>query len=290
MDRRADYDFIRVLPPGGYPQKVEVSSEDYFPYKPYPISKSVRYRDLATAANAVQAALSSGSYAGGIWLEGSPTVEESGYWLSLLVDTDLPIACIAAQRPHGQLANDGDRNIVDAVAYVLSGKGNNLGAVGVQEERIFAAREFKKADDRPGNYKATGGHGGILGSVGPPVTIWYAPAYKHTSRSDVNLSKLTEEVEFLNAVGDSTPIRVRVKNTDGTLRPESIPRVHIVKFGAYMEEDDPGNPDNEVDILARIQKGLEEESRASSGAPPFHGIVLEGTNPYVQGTPSNTQP
>jgi uncharacterized protein YjbI with pentapeptide repeats len=49
------------------------------------------------------------------------------------------------------------------VDYILSGQGMGLGAVGVQDERIYAAREFKKADDRPGNYKATGGHGGILG-------------------------------------------------------------------------------------------------------------------------------
>ncbi|MEE9261591.1 MAG: asparaginase domain-containing protein [Dehalococcoidia bacterium] len=286
LERQADYDFIRALPPGGYPLKGEALGVDYFAYKPHAIARRPLYRNLATVANAVQAALASGSYLGGVWLEGSPTVEETAYWLSLLIDTDLPIACIAAQRPHGQLANDGDRNIVDAVGYVLSGKGRNLGAVGVQDERIYAAREFKKADDRPGNYKATGGHGGILGSVGPPVTIWYVPFYKHTSRSDVNLSRLPEEVEFLDAVGDSTPAQVRVKNTDGTLRPESIPRVHIVKYGSYMEEDDPGNPDNEVDIIARIQKGLEEESRASSGASPFHGFVFEGTSPYAIGAAS----
>ena len=41
-------------------------------------------------------------------------MEETVYWLSLVAGTDLPIAGIAAQRPHGQLANDGDRNIVDA--------------------------------------------------------------------------------------------------------------------------------------------------------------------------------
>ena len=84
-----------------------------------------------------------GDYAGGIWLEGSPTVEETLYWLNLLIDTDLAIAGCAAQRPHGQLANDGDRNIVDAVDFILSGLGASIGAVGVQDERIYAAREFK---------------------------------------------------------------------------------------------------------------------------------------------------
>ncbi|MCZ6892241.1 MAG: asparaginase domain-containing protein [Chloroflexi bacterium] len=286
LDRQADFDFVRALPPAGYPQRGEVSGEDYFPYKPFPVYMRPRYRDLATVANTVQSTLASGKYAGGIWLEGSPTVEETSYWLSLIVDTDLPIAGIASQRTHGQLANDGDRNIVDAVSYVLSGRGSGLGAVGVMDERIYAAREFKKADDRPGNYKATGGHGGILGNVGPPVTIWYKPAYKHTSESDVNLSRLPEWVEFPDVAGDATPARVQVKNVDGTLRWESIPRVHIVKYGAYMDEDSSHNPDHEVDILARIQRGLEQERSTNAGASPFHGFVFEGTSPYGTGSGS----
>ncbi|MDE2900563.1 MAG: asparaginase domain-containing protein, partial [Chloroflexota bacterium] len=130
---------------------------------------------------------------------GSPTVEETLYWLNLLVDTDLPIAGAASQRPHGQLANDGDRNLVDAIDYILSGQGNGVGAVGVLDEQLFASREFKKADDRPGNYKATGGHGGILGSVGPPVTVWYRPNYRHTSSSSVRLTALPTRLELIDA-------------------------------------------------------------------------------------------
>ena len=207
-------------------------------------------------------------------------MEETIYWLSLLIDTSLAMAGIAAQRPHGQLANDGDRNIVDAVDYVLSGLGNDIGAVGVQDERIYAAREFKKADDRPGNYKATGGHGGILGTVGPPVTIWYKPAYRHTASSEVNLSRLPDTLEFPDFAGDVSAARVAVKDGDGRLRGESIPRVHIVKYGAYMDEDETGNPDNEVDIMARIQKGLAEQGIVDPQAPKLHGFVLEGSSPY----------
>ena len=286
LDRRADFDFIRALPPGGYTKNGEVPGLDYFPYKPFAIGKFPRRRDLARVTNVVHSTLAAGDYAGGIWLEGSPTVEETIYWLSLLIDTHLTIAGIASQRTHGQLANDGDRNIVDAVDLVLSGQGNGLGAVGVQDERIYAAREFKKDDDRPGNYKATGGHGGILGTVGPPVTIWYKPNYRHTSTSEVNLSRLPASLEFPDFTGDSTPVRVQVKDDAGALRAESIPRVHIVKFGAYMDEDDTGNPDQEVDVIARINKGLVDEKANDPAAPKLHGFVLEGMSPYGLGARS----
>ena len=286
LDRMANYEFIRALPPAGYTTKGEMSGRDYFAYKPYGLATRPRYSDLARVTNTVQRALATGNYVGGIWLEGSPTVEETTYWLSLLIDTDLPIAGIASQRTHGQLANDGDRNIVDAVGYILSGRGVGLGAVGVQDERIYAAREFKKADDRPGNYKATGGHGGILGTVGPPVTVWYHPAYNRASTSDVNLHRLPEELVFPNALGDSSLTTVRVKDSEGGLVSSAIPRVHIVKYGAYMSEDDPHDPDNEVDIMARIQKAQNDQARPDGEAPRLHGFVLEGTSPYGMGSAS----
>ena len=280
LDRKADFDFIRVLPPGGYTKQGEKSGVDYFPYRPLAVRRSPSYRNLARVTNSVQSALSTGNYAGGVWLEGSPTVEETIYWLSLLIDTDLPLAGIASQRTHGQLANDGDRNIVDAVDLLLSGLGSGIGAVGVQDERIYAAREFKKADDRPGNYKATGGHGGILGTIGPPVTIWYKPAYRHTATSDVNLSRLPVWLEFPEYADGNATVRVPVKNDSGTLLEEAVPRVHIVKYGAYMDEDETANPDNEVDIIARIEKGLKDQGSDSPQSPRLHGFVLEGSSPY----------
>lgn len=284
LENRADYEFIRVLPPGGYTLQGEVPGIDFFSSGAPPFNKFPSANGLAKVANMVNAALASGEYVGGLWLEGSPTVEETLYWLSLLVGTDLPIAGAASQRPHGQLANDGDRNLVDAVDYILSGQGNGVGAVGVLDEQIFAAREFKKADDRPGNYKATGGHGGILGTVGAPVTLWYKPTYKHTASSDVRLDVLPTNLEFIDATGDSAPTSLTIKDANGALLEDVMPRVHITKYGAYMAENAEGNPDSEVDIFSRIEKGLAERNSPDEGSVKLHGFVLEGASPYAFGT------
>jgi L-asparaginase len=284
---KADFTFIRALPPAGYTKKGERAGVDYFPYKPYALTKNVRVGDLARVTNAVQTALKSGLYDGGIWLEGSPSVEETLYWLSLTVDTDLPIAGNAAQRTHGQLSADGDRNIVDSVDYITCGAGRGLGAVGIQDQQIFAAREFRKADDRPGNYKAVGGHGGILGTVkAGRATIWYRPNYKHTSISDVNLTRLPEKLELEDSAHGGGRNQVMIKNADGTLRAEAIPHVHIVKYAAYSQEDESADPLQEVDIIARIEKALSEEKSEDERLPKLHGLVLEGNTPYARGTTS----
>ncbi|MGI0092259.1 MAG: asparaginase domain-containing protein [Nitrososphaerales archaeon] len=286
LDRKADYEFIRALPPAGYASKREVSGIDYFPYEPYPIGKNVRCKDLARVTNTVQKALSSGRYSGGIWLEGSPHLEETLYWLNLLIDTELPIVGNAAQRPHGQLSSDGDRNIVDAVVYISSEKCRGLGAVAVLDQVVYAARELKKGDDRPGGYKTTGGHGGILGTVkSGEVTIWYRPNYKHTSVSEVNTTNLPNELVFRDNAHDSgisSPIKI--KSEDGSLAGECIPRVQIVKYAHYSQEDETENPDNEVVIMAWIKRARSDQENPDSRKPKLHGLVLEGTSPYARGS------
>jgi L-asparaginase len=47
LDRKANYTFVRVLPPGGYTKKGEKAGVHFFPYSPRPIKKNVRAGDLA---------------------------------------------------------------------------------------------------------------------------------------------------------------------------------------------------------------------------------------------------
>src|SRR5439155_4642535 len=132
----------------------------------------------------------------------SRCIEEAVYWLNLLVDTTLPICGNASQRPHEQLSNDGDKNIVDSVDYIVSrvwadesGR-NRAGVVLVQDQQVFAARDVQKADARPGGYVATGGHGRILGAAGweGPAVLNYLPATRHTYLSAVNPTPLPAPV------------------------------------------------------------------------------------------------
>jgi hypothetical protein len=191
LSSKADYDFYRAVPSGGYTRGLPASKRtdvgegniapetlgrDFFPYRPaYLRGGDPPMASLARLTNVVQQALASGQYAGAIWLEGSPFVEETSYWLNLLIDTPVPFVGNASQRAHGAVSNDGDRNIIDAVGYILSriwadndGR-DSVGVVVIQDEQLFTAREVQKADARPGGYVATGGHGGIIGTMGNQV-------------------------------------------------------------------------------------------------------------------------
>jgi hypothetical protein len=240
---------------------------------------------LARLTNVVQQALASGQYAGAIWLEGSPFVEETSYWLNLLIDTTVPIVGNASQRAHGAVSNDGDRNIIDAVDYILSGiwadnSGHDtVGVVVIQDEQIFTAREIQKADARPGGYIATGGHGGIVGTMGQPgpAALTFRSVKRHTFTSAVNLRCLPTVVEGVQGSnGRMSRVPVSIKDAQGALLATAIPKVTIVKHARYLPEDTSGDPAAEVDILARLEKNLREA--------PLAGFVAEGSAPFASMT------
>ena len=302
---RADYDFYRALPSGGYKQGLpaaqrsdvgegdiaaETLGEDIFVYKPFHLGNFTRFHDLVRASNAVQRALKSGAYAGGIWFEGSPSIEETIYWLNIITDTTVPIVGVAAQRAQRTLSADGPRNIVDSVDYILSAKWadadgkDHLGAVVIEAEKIIASRQVQKSDARPGGYIATGDHGGVIGSMGAPgpVVIYFKPLTLHTWKSQVNLSKLPDAVNgVLRQNGKLISIVVGTKDQDGYLVGATVPRISTAKIAHYSQQSSSARAEPAIDILAMVDAML-----ASS---PLAGFVAEGESPYGNMTTEQTR-
>ena len=292
----ADVDYYRVSPPGGYTKglsaeartdvgKGDIQPEErgrhFFPYRPFHLFTSPPRPVLAKITNDVQAIIASGKYNGAIWTQSSSSIEEASYWMSLLIDTMLPIACNSAARPQGQISNDGPVNIVDSVNYIRSriwadsaGR-NKLGVVAIQDRQFFAARELTKVDGRPGGYIASGGHGGILGQFGHTnaISIMYLPAYKHTYLSDVNVTRVPEAVSAirLNSIGLKR-FDLILKDKNGQLLEDAIPSVAIVKDGTYCGEEYGDDPAPEADLDFLVKHKLRTGRLV--------GIVAEGITPY----------
>jgi L-asparaginase len=280
----ANIDFHRIVPPAGYTAAGEQRGVDFFAYKPVHLENGPPKGSLARIVNHVGKILGSGDYDGAIWTQGSPRIEETLYWLNLLLDTTLPVCGNAAQRVHGMISNDGPKNIVDSVEYIASriwadNEGRNqAGMVLIAEQRVYAARDVIKGDARPGGFILAGGHGGILASVGHggKPRMLYTPVSLHTWRSEVNLSKLPTSVTGLH--GATVPI----KTPAGDLLETAIPKVSIVKDGSYYEDEPLAGPEQQVDIVAWLDYSLRHA--------PLAGFAVEGLSPYGKpASPSRTR-
>ena len=95
-----------MLPTGGYTKGLpaakrtdvgegdippETRSKHFFAYKPFHLGESPPRPSLAPLTNAARRILATGKYDGAIFTQGSPQVEETAYWLNLLLDTTVPI-------------------------------------------------------------------------------------------------------------------------------------------------------------------------------------------------------
>jgi L-asparaginase/Glu-tRNA(Gln) amidotransferase subunit D len=281
LDRLADFDFIRALPPGGYPSRGERRGVDWFPYRPPHLLRQPSRRALARLTNVVQGALGRATYGGGLWLEGSPYVEETCWWLNLLIDTTRPIAACASQRSHGAVGNDGDRNIIDAVSYLASGAWadaegrDELGAIVVMDQQIVAARSMQKADARPGGYVQSGAHGAVLGSITSAgrVVVSVTPRRRHTWSSAVRLTELPDQVDGVSwASSRAQVIPVALRDEAGALLADAIPPVWLFKAGQYGEQTEEIDANGEVALNAILDR--------AARAHPLAGVVAEGGAPF----------
>jgi hypothetical protein len=297
LSRRAEFDFYRIVPPGGYTTgrtagertvvgegdiEPEQIWRDFFPYRPHHLGREPGRQTLATITNRVQAALNRGGYEGAVWMEGSPSTEETSYWLNLLIDTTVPIVgCQSPDTPHNTIASTGDRHLVDAVRYLVAGDWKDeqgrdrAGVVIINAGQLIYAREAQKADARPGAFIATGDHGGIVGTAFEPGDphLTYLPIYRHTWMSDVRTTVLPGEVTGIRGEdGRAVPVSVRIKDDAGELIGEAIPSVGFFKQARFRRSSVGTEPDEEVEILAQIEDNLAHH--------PLSGIVVEGTSPH----------
>ena len=229
----------------------------------------------------MQRVLGSGKYQGAIWTQGSPRIEETIYWLNLLLDCTVPVCGNAAQRPHGQVGDDGAKNLIDSVDYILSrvwadaaGR-NRAGMVLIAEQQIFAARDVQKGDARPGGYVVTGGHGGIIGAVGydGPPRLTYVPETRHSYLSEVNVSRLpARTIGVRRYTGTLALVDVPIKDAAGNLLESAIPKVVIVKDGTYDVDGYDVDLARQADLVARMEHNLAHA--------PLAGFVAEGLAPY----------
>jgi L-asparaginase len=121
---------------------------------------------------------------------GSNTLEETGYFLSLVVKSEKPVVLTAAQRQFTTLSSDSPKNFLQAVKVAASDEARGKGALIVTNDTINAARDVTKTISyRLETYNSR--DIGVLGFVDDDqVTFYRAPLKKHTAASPFDVRNL----------------------------------------------------------------------------------------------------
>jgi L-asparaginase len=138
------------------------------------------WRELA---GQTQTALSNSQTAGVVVTHGTDTMEETAYFLNLVIRSPKPVVLVGAMRPATSMSADGPMNLFNAVATAAHPDAGGRGVLVVANDEIHFAREVAKTNTTQiGTFKST--HRGLAGLVSAGRVHFYGrPMRRPTAAS-----------------------------------------------------------------------------------------------------------
>ena len=136
---------------------------------------------------------------------GTDTLEETAYFLNLVVKSDKPVVLTAAMRPATAMSADGPFNLYNAVAIASDKNSKGRGVLVALNDRIAAARAVTKTNTTTlDTFKSA--ENGYLGAVVGGKNYYYNEVdRKHTTDTVFNISKIDKlpQVDIIYGYQDS---------------------------------------------------------------------------------------
>ncbi len=194
----------------------------------------LRPQDILDLAHEIEAL--SADYDGVVISHGTDTLEETAYFLDLIVAPRIATVVTGAQRHHSVVGGDGPRNLKDAVITAADDESSGAGALVVFCSQIHAARDVIKTHTQHLDaFKSL--EAGPLGAVEEDRVIWLRkpvilekyPVTRLDSRVEVVFTCMGSDSSLLEAVLATRPDGVVIQGLGGGhVPPAMIPGIRRV--------------------------------------------------------------
>ena len=169
-------------------------------------SEDMTNAGLLKIAKRVNALLARPDVTGVVITHGTDTIEETAYFLNLVVKSEKPVVLVGAMRPSTALSADGPINLYNAVSIAVSKESVGKGVMIALNDQISAARETTKTSTSSMNtFQAP--DFGYLGYVQLGKPYFYRLSNrKHTVNTEFNITNLTKlpQVDIVYGYGNNS--------------------------------------------------------------------------------------
>lgn len=167
-------------------QLAEVSGEQIFQLS----SQDLSNHQLLELGQRVNQLLDSAEVDGVVITHGTDTMEETAYFLNLVVRSRKPVVLTGAMRSSTSLSADGPMNLYNAVAVAASADAQGKGVLVAINDKIHGARDVTKSNTTALE-AFSGANFGALGTVYYGEAKFYrASTRRHTDRSEFDIASL----------------------------------------------------------------------------------------------------
>ena len=142
---------------------------------------AAHWHDLAQRITRV---LNEPEITGAVVSHGTGTMEETAWFLHLVINTTKPVVVVGAQRPGSTVASDTQLNLSDAFRVATNPASHNIGVTVVMNRQIHSARDVTKV----ANHRLDAMQSPVRGPLGViaadhGVQYWRTPPNPHTCQS-----------------------------------------------------------------------------------------------------------
>lgn len=171
-------------------------------------SENMTNEHWLTLAKRVNVLLAQPDVDGIVITHGTDTLEETAYFLDLVVKSKKPVVLVGAMRPGTALSADGPINLYNAVLLAANPDAAGKGVLVAMADQIHSARDVSKTNtSTPDSFKTT--ELGLLGYIqGNKPYFYRASTRKHTVDTEFDISKLDKlpQVDIVYGYANVGPV------------------------------------------------------------------------------------
>ena len=139
---------------------------------------------LARRANEL---LASPDVSGIVVTHGTDTLEETGFFLDLVLKSDKPVVLVGSMRPATSTSPDGPLNLYNATAVAADPAARGLGVLVVANDDLHAARYIQKTNTTDVQTFISPNRGQLGEAYYGATRYFSAPTNRHTTKSEFSL-------------------------------------------------------------------------------------------------------
>jgi L-asparaginase type II len=180
-------------------------------------SENMSNEHWLTLAKRVNVLLAQDNVDGIVITHGTDTMEETAYFLNLVVKSRKPVVLVGAMRPSTALSADGPINLYNAVILAGTPEAVGKGVMVAMNDQIHGARDVSKTNtSTPDAFKTT--ELGMLGYFqGNRAFFYHQPIRKHTADTEFDITALTSlpQVDIAYGYANVGPVVVNALTAAG---------------------------------------------------------------------------
>lgn len=170
-------------------------------------SQDMTFAILLKVANRINELLATNDVDGIVITHGTDTMEESAFFLNLVVKSDKPVVMVGSMRPSTAVSADGPLNLYNAVGVAIDPQAKGRGVLVEMNDWIHGAHSLTKMSTTD-VHTFQSPLRGLVGVSSYGKNDWYNnPTWKHTTDSEFDISGVTAfpRVDVIFADEDMSP-------------------------------------------------------------------------------------